>query len=92
MIKTLTEENRIGDCVVHLGVELGLSIGEIKDTMYNFPRNLNGQIHDLLIKWKHWNPTKTNRVKPTIYRLMVALLRVKAADGLAFMKKTYSVE
>lgn len=90
VITSLTKKKLIGDCVVHLGVELGLSIGNIKETMHNFPRNLNGQINDLLVKWKNWK--KTDRVKPTIYRLMVTLKRVKAAEGLAFVKKTYSVE
>ncbi|VDI49475.1 Hypothetical predicted protein [Mytilus galloprovincialis] len=90
VINSLTEKKLIGDCIVHLGVELGLSIGNIKETMHNFPRDLNGQIHDLLTKWKNCDETKM--VKPTIYRLMVALKRVKAAQGLNFVKKTYDVE
>ncbi|CAC5414814.1 unnamed protein product [Mytilus coruscus] len=87
VINTLTEKKLIGDCVVHLGIELGLSIVDIRETMYNFPRDLNGQIHDLLIKWK-----KTDSVKRTIYWLMVVLKRVEADEGLAFLKKTYDVE
>ncbi|VDI26732.1 Hypothetical predicted protein, partial [Mytilus galloprovincialis] len=86
-INALTERDLIGDCVVHLGIELGLTIVNIKKTMFKFPRDLDGQIHDLLMKWK-----ETDRVKPTIYWLMVALKRVEAADGLAFLKKTYGVE
>lgn len=87
VINALTEQNLIGDCVVHFGIELGLSIVDIGKTMYKFPRDLDGQIHDLLIKWN-----KTGSVKPTIYRLMVALKRVEAAKGLAFVKKTYEVD
>lgn len=87
VINTLTEKDLIGDCVVHLGIELGLDIVNIRKTMYKFPRDLDGQIHDLLIKWK-----KTDTVTPTIYWLMVALKRVEAAQGLAFLKKTYDVE
>lgn len=90
ILESLTEKNLIGDCVVHLGVELGLSIGEIRDTMYNFPRKLNLQIYDLLVKWKNRNVI--NRGKPTIYRLMVALLGVKAAAALVYIKKIYDVE
>ena len=86
----MTDKNLIGDCVVHLGVELCLSIGDIKKTLYNFPRDLNGQVHDLLTKWKNCNEIKM--VKPTIYRLMVALQHIKAAKGLSFVKKTYGVE
>ncbi|CAC5363359.1 unnamed protein product [Mytilus coruscus] len=87
VINTLTEKDLIGDCAVHLGIELGLTIVNIRKTMYKFPRDLDGQIHDLLKKWR-----KTERMKPTIYWLMVALKRVEAAEGLAFLKKTYDVE
>ncbi|XP_063407500.1 uncharacterized protein LOC134691146 [Mytilus trossulus] len=87
VINAMTEKKLIGDCVVYLGIELGLTIGDIRETMHNFPRDLNGQIHDILIKWK-----ETDRVKPTIYWLMVALKRVQAAAGLAFLKKEYGVK
>ncbi|XP_071143583.1 uncharacterized protein [Mytilus edulis] len=90
VIYALTDNNLIGDCVVHLGVELCLSIGDIRKTLYNFPRDLNGQVHDLLTKWKYCNATK--RVKPTIYRLMVALKHIKAAKALSFVKKTYGMK
>lgn len=80
----------IGDCVVHLGVELGLSIGNIKETMHNYPRDLNGQIYNLLEKWT--KREESNRSKPTIYRLMVVLKRIKAAEGLAFVKSTFDVK
>ncbi|CAG2204892.1 unnamed protein product [Mytilus edulis] len=90
VINTLTEKKLIGDCVVHLGVELGLSINSIKETIVNNPRNLYDRIHDLLIKWKTCN--EPNMVTPTIYRLMMALQRVEAAEGLAFVMKTYDVE
>lgn len=86
LISSLTEKKLIGDCIVHFGVELGLSINSIKETIVNNPRNLYGQIHNLLIKWK------SDKVKPTIYRLMVALKKVKASEGLAFVMKTYGVE
>lgn len=76
--------------MVHLGVELGVSIGKIKEAMFNHPRDLKGQIHALLTQWKQWS--KPNSQKPTIYRLMVALKRIKAAEGLAFVKSTYGVE
>lgn len=90
VIRSLIDGQMIGDCVVHLGVELGLSIRNIKETMYNFPRDLNGQISDLLLKWKTFR--KSNKSKPTIHRLMIALQRVTAAEGLVFLKKTYGVE
>ncbi|XP_076071250.1 uncharacterized protein LOC143042693 [Mytilus galloprovincialis] len=90
VVNTLTEKKLIGDCVVHLGVELGLSINSIKETIVNNPRDLYDRIHDLLIKWKTCK--EANMVAPTIYRLMVALKRVEAAEGLAFVMKTYGVE
>ncbi|VDI78337.1 Hypothetical predicted protein [Mytilus galloprovincialis] len=86
VINSLTEKKLIGDCIVHLGVELGLSINSIKETIVNNPRNLYGQIHNLLIKWK------SGKVKPTIYRLIVALKKIEASEGLAFVMKTYGVE
>ncbi|XP_076083275.1 uncharacterized protein LOC143054232 [Mytilus galloprovincialis] len=87
VIDSLTEKTLIGDCVVHLGIELGRSIEDIRKTMHNFPKDLDGQIHDLLIKWK-----KTDHPKPTIFWLMTALRRVEAAKGLNFLEKTYGVE
>lgn len=90
VINSLTDQTLIGDCVVHLGVELGLSIGNIKEAMFNFPRDLNGQIHAILTKWKDRN--NTNRPIPTIYRLMVALKRIEAAEGLFFVKKAYNIK
>ncbi|VDI45415.1 Hypothetical predicted protein [Mytilus galloprovincialis] len=90
VVNALTEKKLIGDCVVHLGVELGLSINSIKETIVNNPRDLYDRIHDLLIKWK--TGKEPNMVAPTIYRLMVALKRVEAAEGLAFVMKTYGVE
>ncbi|XP_063419319.1 uncharacterized protein LOC134702170 [Mytilus trossulus] len=86
VINSLTEKQLIGDCIVHLGIELELSINSIKATIKNNPRDVYGQFHDLLIKWK------SGQVKPTIYRLMVALKNVKASDGLAYVMKTYDVE
>ncbi|XP_071143970.1 uncharacterized protein [Mytilus edulis] len=86
VINSLTEKQLIGDCIVHLGIELKLSINSIKATIKNNPRDVYGQFHDLLIKWK------SGQVKPTIYRLMVALKNVKASDGLAYVMKTYDVE
>lgn len=90
VIKMLTDKKLIGDCVVHLGVELGLSIGNIKETIHNYPRDLNGQINNLLVKWTDWE--NSNRSKPTIYRLMVALKRIEAAEALAILKSTYDVK
>ncbi|CAG2188604.1 LRDD [Mytilus edulis] len=87
VIKALTQKNLIGDCVVHFGIELGLTSVDISKTLYNFQRDLDGQIHDLLMKWR-----KTDGKKPTIYWLMVALKRVQAVKGLKYVKKTYCVE
>ncbi|XP_071143991.1 uncharacterized protein [Mytilus edulis] len=87
VIKALTQKNLIGDCVVHFGIELGLTSVDISKTLYNFQRDLDGQIHDLLMKWM-----KTDGKKPTIYWLMVALKRVQAVKGFNYVKKKYCVE
>ncbi|VDI61844.1 Hypothetical predicted protein [Mytilus galloprovincialis] len=88
VINKLTDQKLIGNCVVHLGIELGLSINDIIESMDKYHQNVSGQINSILIKWKNCN--KKNMV--TIYRLMVALKRVRAAEGLQFVMKMYDVE
>lgn len=78
------------NCAVHLGIELGISTDTIRKTMDDFQKDAFGQIHDLLIQWSAWK--NTNTMKPTIYRLMVALRRVKANDAFKYLEKTYAVE
>ncbi|CAG2252861.1 unnamed protein product [Mytilus edulis] len=73
----------LGNCAIQLGIELGVSISSIEETLTRHPRDMYNQIEDILRKWK------TSRgVKPTIYRLMLALERVHTG-GLEYLKGFY---
>ena len=75
---------QVGNCAMQLGVELGLSMVEIEQTLFEYPKVIFSQTFDVLKKWK------TNReVKPTIRVLMKAM---QASDprGLEFLVDTYA--
>lgn len=73
----------LGNCVIQLGIELGISFNSIEETMYRFPKDMYGQIYGILQKWK-----QQHIVKPTIHRLMMALQRVECG-GLIFLQDHY---
>ncbi|CAC5387365.1 unnamed protein product [Mytilus coruscus] len=73
----------LGNCAVQLGIELGVSISSIEETLTRHPRDMYNQIDDILRKWK-----TSREVKPTIYRLMLALERVHNG-GLEYLKGVY---
>ncbi|XP_052066348.1 uncharacterized protein LOC127705994 [Mytilus californianus] len=73
----------IGNCVIQLGIELGLSFYSIEETMHNHFKDMYSQLYDILKKWK-----QSSSIKPTIYRLMVALQRTDSG-GLAFLREEY---
>ncbi|XP_076114693.1 uncharacterized protein LOC143082742 [Mytilus galloprovincialis] len=73
----------IGNCVIQLGIELGLSFNSIEETMHNHFKDMYSQIYDILKKWK-----QSSRIKPTIYLLMVALQRTDSG-GLTFLRDEY---
>ncbi|CAG2190446.1 unnamed protein product [Mytilus edulis] len=72
---------RLGNCVIQLGIELGLNFSSIEESMYRFPKDMYGQIYDILKKWK-----QQTSIRPTIHRLMMALQRVDSG-GLSFRVK-----
>ncbi|XP_071177448.1 uncharacterized protein [Mytilus edulis] len=74
----------IGNCAIQLGIELGITISSIKETMVRHHKDMYGQISDILIKWK----SSRKELKPTIYRLMLALERVDTG-GLEYLKDKY---
>ncbi|XP_052059249.1 uncharacterized protein LOC127711894 [Mytilus californianus] len=73
----------LGNCAIQLGIELGVSISSIEETLTRHPRDMYNQIEDILRKWK-----TSREVKPTIYRLMLALERVHTG-GLEYLKGIY---
>ncbi|XP_076108182.1 uncharacterized protein LOC143076342 [Mytilus galloprovincialis] len=73
----------LGNCAILLGIELGITITSIDETMTRHPRDMYLQIEDILRKWK-----SSRKVKPTIYRLMLAVERVYSG-GLSYLKDIY---
>ncbi|XP_076082168.1 uncharacterized protein LOC143052895 [Mytilus galloprovincialis] len=81
----LTElQKHIGNCVIHLGIELGLTVEDIEATMYNYPKDMYSQIASVLRIWK------TSSKTPTVFALMKALQHVKSG-GLSFLCQRYKV-
>ncbi|XP_063399233.1 uncharacterized protein LOC134683858 [Mytilus trossulus] len=73
----------IGNCVIQLGIELGLSFNSIEETMHNHFKDMYSQIYDILRKWK-----QSSKIKPTIYKLMLAL-QCTDSGGLTFLRDEY---
>lgn len=73
----------IGNCVIQLGIELGLSFNSIEETMHNHFKDMYSQIYDILKKWK-----QSSKIKPTIYKLMLAL-QCTDSGGLTFLRDEY---
>lgn len=86
VINILTEKKLIGDCVVHLEVELGVSIGDIKETMHNFPKELYGQKNDLLIKWQKLGKIRQN--KTNNFSINENFETYKISSRLSFCKES----
>lgn len=75
-LKELSKQ--IGNCPLHLGIELGLTFTEIEQSLFRFPKDLSGLVEDILAKWK--NKSKVT----TIHSLMMVLERVNAG-GLRYL-------
>ncbi|CAC5385976.1 unnamed protein product [Mytilus coruscus] len=73
----------LGNCAIQLGIELGITISSIKETIVRYRKDMYDQISDILRKWK-----SSREAKPTIYRLMLALERVDTG-GLDYLKGIY---
>ncbi|CAG2213007.1 unnamed protein product [Mytilus edulis] len=73
----------LGNCAIQLGIELGITMSSINETMVRQHKDMYSQIYDILRKWK-----SSRDVKPTIYRLMLALERVDIG-GLNYLKGVY---
>ncbi|VDI84255.1 Hypothetical predicted protein [Mytilus galloprovincialis] len=74
----------IGNCVIHLGIELGLTVEEIEVAMFNNPKDMYSQLAFVLHMWK------TQSKRPTIFALMKALQHVKSG-GLSYLCKQYNI-
>ncbi|XP_071122541.1 uncharacterized protein [Mytilus edulis] len=72
--------NQVGNCALQLGIELGVSINEVENSLYKFPKDLPGLIEDILKKWKAKSIIKTFK------SLMLALQRVKGG-GVKYLHR-----
>jgi hypothetical protein len=81
-LKELSKE--VGNCAIQLGVELGLNMVEIEQTLFKYSKDIFSQTFDVLKKWKY-----SRKVKPTIRILMTA---IQASDprGLMFLRDKYA--
>jgi hypothetical protein len=73
----------VGNCAIHLGVELGLSMAAIEDILFGYPKSMFKQTLVVMEKWK-----SSSKVRTTILMLMKAF---QSADGrgLMFLIKKY---
>lgn len=76
----------MGNCVIQLGIELGLSIQDVEQAIYCCPKNLHGQLLHVMKKWK-----SSRELHPTIYKLMVAIQRCQCG-GLRFLLEELNVK
>jgi hypothetical protein len=75
---------QVGNCAIQLGVELGLSMVEIEQTLYKYSKDMFNQTFDVLKKWK-----KNRQVKPTI-RILMKAMQASDPRGLHFLISKYS--
>ena len=76
---------QVGNCAMQLGVELGLSMVEIEQTLFKYSKDMYSQTLDVLIKWE-----KNREVKPTI-RILMKAMQASDPRGLDFLGKKYDL-
>ena len=82
VLRELSEQ--VGNCAMQLGVELGLSMVKIEETLSNYSKDMFKRNFDVLIKWK-----KSCEVKPTI-RILMKAMQVSDPRGLEFLIDKYA--
>ena len=72
----------VGPCVIHLGVELGLDMPTIQDTLFKYPNDMRKQTLDVMKKWKISSEVKT---------ICMLMKTFQSADsrGFKFLRKKY---
>ena len=74
---------QVGNCAIQLGIELGLSMAEIEESLFKYSKEMFSQTFDVLKKWK-----SSGNVKPTIRILMRAFQAIDSR-GLMFLRDKY---
>jgi hypothetical protein len=80
-LKELSQQ--VGNCAIQLGVELGLSMMEIEQTLFKYSKDIFSQTFDVLKKWKY-----ARKVKPTI-RILMRAIQSSDPRGLVFLRQKY---
>ena len=75
---------QVGNCAMQLGVELGLSMVKIEETLSNNSKDMFNRNFDVLIKWK-----KSCEVKPII-RILMKAMQASDPRGLTFLIDKYA--
>jgi hypothetical protein len=75
---------QVGNCAIQLGVELGLSMVEIEESLFKYSRDMFSQTFDVLKKWKY-----SRKVKPTI-RILMRAIQANDSRGLMFLRDKYN--
>ncbi|CAC5403813.1 unnamed protein product [Mytilus coruscus] len=75
--------NKLGNCTIQLGLELGLSFSRIQKTMSNNSKDMYKQLYDILNEWKI-----SSKSRPSVLNLMKALQQTQSG-GLKFLREQY---
>lgn len=81
VLKMLSRE--MGNCIIQLGLELGLSFSSIQETMYKYPKDMYKQLYDILKKWKLSS-------EPTVFNLIKVLKQIQSG-GIKFLREQYKL-
>ena len=82
VLRQLSQE--VGNCAVQLGVELGLRMVEIEETLFKLSKDMYSQTFDVLQKWK-----KKREVKTTI-RILMKAMQASDPRGLEYLTNLYT--
>ena len=69
---------------MQLGVELGLSMVKIEETLSNYSKDMFSRTYDVLKKWKY-----SSKVKPTI-RILMRAFQASDPRGYKFLSDKYA--
>jgi hypothetical protein len=72
----------VGDCAIHLGLELGLEMMTIEDTLVLYQNDMKGQILDVMTKWKCSREVKT-------IRMLMKAFHSAELRGYKFLREKY---
>ena len=69
---------------MQLGIELGLSMVDIEESLFKYSKDMLSQTVDVLKKWKY-----SSKVKPTI-RILMRAIQASDPRGLMFLRDKYA--